>query len=214
MPNPCREHFDGVRREEGTNALGCERLDSSQQGRGEDDARKSVGAKSLMARDPHKQKLNYRRWYLVHRERAIARSRSWQRANPERAQQSNERWKASHLEEVRLHHHQWRRRHPERVVAKAHAWQQANPEKVRAINAKRRASKRRAIPPWITDDDLFIIEFLYLKAQTLTLITGVEHHVDHMVPLQGRTVCGLHVPWNLQVITSNENLTKSNHWAA
>ena len=51
---------------------------------------------------------------------------------------------------------------------------------------------------------------LYIEAQRLTKLTGERYVVDHIVPLINDYVCGLHVPWNLRVITQDENLVKSN----
>lgn len=85
-----------------------------------------------------------------------------------------------------------------------------NPHKARARVALRRARLIRATPKWLTKSDLKAIQFIYLEAQLLTEKTGILHHVDHIVPLLGKSVCGLHIANNLQAITESENLKKSN----
>jgi hypothetical protein len=86
----------------------------------------------------------------------------------------------------------------------------ANKDRYNARDAKRRAAKLQALPKWLTSEQLEQIKELYTCAQMFKLYTGEEYHVDHIVPLQGENVCGLHVPWNLQVIPARENLSKSN----
>jgi hypothetical protein len=75
---------------------------------------------------------------------------------------------------------------------------------------KRRAAKLQALPKWLTKAEHEEMKELYEIARMFKLYTGQEYHVDHIVPLQGKNVCGLHVPWNLQVIPASENLSKSN----
>lgn len=86
----------------------------------------------------------------------------------------------------------------------------SNKNKFKAKNAKRRAQKLNATPKWLTKEELQQIEELYEIAQAFKLYTGQEYHVDHIVPLQGENVCGLHVPWNLQILEASENLSKHN----
>ena len=76
--------------------------------------------------------------------------------------------------------------------------------------AKRHAQKLEATPPWLTDEQKAQIKEIYRKSRQLQDETGVAHNVDHIHPLQGKTVCGLHVPWNLQILTEAENCAKSN----
>lgn len=99
---------------------------------------------------------------------------------------------------------------PEKEKAKVANWKKNNPAKVNAFTARRRAARLQQTPKWLTKEQHKDIEFFYLLAKTKTKETGVEHHVDHIVPLRGKDMWGLHVPWNLQVITAKENLHKSN----
>ena len=89
-------------------------------------------------------------------------------------------------------------------------YRQENVNKVRAKNAKRKATKLQATPKWLTEEQNKAIQEVYTHARECEMLTGDEYHVDHIVPLQGENICGLHVPWNLQVLPSDLNLSKSN----
>jgi len=80
----------------------------------------------------------------------------------------------------------------------------------RALDSIRRAQKSSSTPPWLTKEHRREIAWFYAEARRLTQETGIVHHVDHIHPLQGENVCGLHVPWNLQILTATENLQKNN----
>lgn len=89
-----------------------------------------------------------------------------------------------------------------------------------SVAAARRAAKLSATPAWLTEQHHRRIEEYYVEAERLTRETGEPWEVDHIVPLLGRfitidgarvrEVCGLHVPWNLRVIPSQDNRSKSN----
>jgi hypothetical protein len=89
-------------------------------------------------------------------------------------------------------------------------YKDANPELYKALTSVRKRRHRNATPPWITKGQKQVMRKLYLEAQRLTKITGERYVVDHIVPLINPEVCGLHVPWNLRVMTQEENLKKSN----
>lgn len=89
-------------------------------------------------------------------------------------------------------------------------WAKENKDKNCAKAAKYRASKLKATPPWLTNEDIKEIETEYALAAWTSEVMGSSYHVDHIVPLQGKKVCGLHVPWNLRVIPAVENIKKGN----
>ena len=88
-------------------------------------------------------------------------------------------------------------------------WANENPSKVIANAFKRRKDFRRRVPKWLTKEHWKQINAFYLEAARRTRETGIPHCVDHIHPLRGKTLSGLHVPWNLQVLTVAENLRKS-----
>jgi 5-methylcytosine-specific restriction endonuclease McrA len=90
------------------------------------------------------------------------------------------------------------------------AWKRNNVLQVRADTKARRRKHRIATPKWLTRRQKSEIRQLYQIAMTMTKTTGEQYVVDHIVPLRSEFVCGLHVPWNLRVITREENLAKSN----
>jgi hypothetical protein len=90
------------------------------------------------------------------------------------------------------------------------AYKQANPDKINANVAKRKANKLKATPKWLTPEEHEWIEALYFTAANFSVRSGESWNVDHIVPLQGKNVCGLHVPWNLCVIRAKDNFKKSN----
>lgn len=89
-------------------------------------------------------------------------------------------------------------------------WKKRNLIWVRADTKNRRRKHRQASPPWLTREQKSEMRSLYQMAITLTKTTGEKYVVDHIVPLRSDVVCGLHVPWNLRVMTHEENLRKSN----
>ena len=138
--------------------------------------------------------------------------------NAERLREKRRIWYAEHKEKekaiAKVRSAEWRLNNPGHVGTKASKkrWKEENPGKVRADTIKRRASKMKRTPNWLTEDDFWMIEQAYELAQMRTKLFGFSWHVDHVLPLQGKNVSGLHVPNNLQVIPWIQNVSKANKY--
>ena len=147
----------------------------------------------------------------------------WVKGNETRADYFREYNKR---EDVKDRKNEWYQENRETVIATAstrpahvlrgyrNAWKENNKTQVLADNKVRRRKHREATPPWLTRKQKSEIRQLYQIAITMTQTTGEQYVVDHIVPLRSHEVCGLHVPWNLRVITQEENLKKSNKLVA
>lgn len=98
----------------------------------------------------------------------------------------------------------WNRRNPKAKAQHQAAWRAKNPDKLAALTAKRKATKLQATPPWADHDK---INAVYAEAAALRAL-GLDVHVDHIVPLQGRHASGLHVHANLQLLLADDNRRK------
>jgi hypothetical protein len=167
----------------------------------------------------------HRQWYLKNRERILLEQKERYANDPQFAQRMKDRsseFSRDNRKSVNARNRAYNLANPEKTNAWKTAWNEKNKEKVRAyslayakrnrakvsaLTAIRRAGIDLATPQWVDRKEL---EKFYISAQNLTRDTGVVHHVDHIWPLRGKGFNGLHVPWNLQVLTAHENCVKSN----
>lgn len=159
-----------------------------------------------------------RRWREKYPGRASERTRKWERENPEKALESRRKLREKNREKINEQQRAWRERHPDKIKhylkkwrlenleafdCLRKKWKAENPEKVRQMNRRRQAARRASMPEWADRDAL--------RAIYDNCPEGYE--VDHIVPISGANVCGLHVPWNLQYLTPEENKRKGNRAA-
>ena len=102
------------------------------------------------------------------------------------------------------------RKHIGKNLAQKREYRQANKDKVNALAKAYKVNKMRRLPKWIGKEEMWLIKEAYALAKLRTHIHGFSWHVDHVVPLQGELVSGLHIPENLQVIPWMENIKKKN----
>jgi hypothetical protein len=124
---------------------------------------------------------------VEHRERNAA----WRKANPDRVKAGN----------AKSYHE-----NKDANIKRVRAWQQANPDKHCEIQVRRYASIKSSQPAWANRE---AIARVYKTAAEMRK-SGSDVHVDHIVPLRSKFVCGLHVPANLQIIDCRENVIKNN----
>ena len=121
---------------------------------------------------------------------------------------ANKAWREANREKNSLRAVEWQKANPARVSARNSRWKAANRPAVNAAEARRRAAKLSAAPSWA---DLTLMADIYRYARIMRE-AGVDCDVDHIVPLQGQLVCGLHTHDNLTVILASENRSKGNRF--
>lgn len=122
------------------------------------------------------------------------------------------RYQSENRDKYRAAAKKWRNENPLMMRVCKDIWDSKNKHKNAASAKRYYTRKRQRCPVWLTQEHHDQIERFYWAARWLTDQSGVEHEVDHIVPLHGENVCGLHVPWNLQILTATENASKGNRY--
>jgi hypothetical protein len=120
---------------------------------------------------------------------------NWRNKNPDKVKQHNDTQYVNHTQKIKEHVKKWAKKNPSKVLSYTRASQ---------------TKKRMRNPKWLTTDERWMIGQAYELAALRTKMFGFAWHVDHILPLQGELVSGLHTPYNLQVIPGVDNVRKSN----
>ena len=167
----------------------------------------------------------FKKYHMENRDKINARSCEWQKKNRDRANanarksyaKNKERSSSRHAEWVEKNSARdiqnkkdWYQKNKARILAKHKEWVSENRCRVSELQMRYQAAKLGATTAWLTDSHKKEMRSLYSLARDLRWLSEERIVVDHIVPLQGKTVCGLHVPWNLRLMTNSANIRKNN----
>ena len=141
-----------------------------------------------------------KRYAQKNKEKVLAASKKWNDENKEKLNIASKNY---------YHRNKDNQEFKENNAKRVREWGKNNPNKVLEQSSRKRASKLNRLPSWLNKADLFETECVYIYAKALSNV-GLNYHVDHIIPLRGKQVSGLHLASNLQVIPAMDNLTKSN----
>ena len=157
--------------------------------------------------NPEKARVACRKWYAENTEKELARCNEYKKENSEKIKARERKYRTDNAEKICDYKKEYRQENKEQIAEYSKKYRQENPDLFNAHCAKRRTAKKQAIPSWA---DLSLIKVMYTLAKQRTILTSVEHCIDHIIPLQHRLVCGLHTNENLQIISAEANRKKKN----
>jgi len=141
-------------------------------------------------------------------------SKDWVNSNRQRYNETQKKFYVKNKDKVTAQRAIWREANKAIHLQRVKNSKNADKEKYAAYNraywSKRNAAKLQRTPTWLTENDYWMIKNIYKLAVLRSKTTGIKWEVDHIVPLQGKMISGLHVPSNLQVIPAVENRIKNN----
>jgi len=139
-------------------------------------------------------------YYQENKEKIAKRNKLYNQQNQEKLKARRKKYRENNKDKILIQAKEYRERNKNRINKQISEWQKANRDKCRAKDAKRRAIQLKAVPKFA---NLNKIKEIYKNCPK-----GYE--VDHIIPLQGKTICGLHIETNLQYLSIKANRSKGN----
>jgi|SRR2546423_2525570 len=136
------------------------------------------------------------------------RRKVWAGNYPDKIRESRRKYAEANRTFLNARSAVYRRRNPEKVRAAVQAWRERHPARTTALRMNRIAAQLQRTPPWA---DLTAIGAMYERAALMSK-GSIQYQVDHIIPLQGRKVSGLHIAENLQILSASANHRKNNRF--
>lgn len=168
--------------------------------------------KKCASDNPEKFAAKRKAYYQANKEKVIASINKYLENNREYIFAKRKEWYYANHEQQKEARREWRKANHEKMQAYKKKYAKNNPHQNRHNVSMRRAAKIQRTPCWLTEDDKVLIQRKYALAHKKTKNTGEKWVVDHILPLRGELVSGLHVPANLRVIKHTTNSRKSNKY--
>lgn len=163
----------------------------------------------LRKKNPERFRQYCRKSRILHKEEYAKRRITAYWKNPEYYRQIVRESAKNHPDKIRERCRIWRKKNIEKVRATFRLYMKTHRYMFNEINARQRLIVKQQTPKWADKEK---IRQFYILARKLTKETGIPYHVDHIIPLKGKNVCGLHIETNLQVIPAIENIKKNNQY--
>jgi 5-methylcytosine-specific restriction endonuclease McrA len=125
-----------------------------------------------------------------------------------------EQWEKENIEKRTQYSQKYYEINKNKIAEYVSEYKKKNKGKIVANTTKRKADKLQRTPKWLSKNEIWMMQEAYELAAFRSKLFGIKFHVDHIIPLKGKTASGLHTPYNLQVIPAKENLRKSNKLTA